>query len=189
MPEYERDTRRLPAARLSPTEFRQIGRALRVYDDDPNGRISWDFFRGKRNHSAETLEEVLSEVEDKKGINEFEIVAEDEASRITVAGDDDGCFLAYETAEPSLARTLEIVRNIQGIFDEHRRLTNRLPNWIAPWRRPALLVGQPTYTIHLSRDEIIQGIVTRWISNVLTALTVGPISYGFGFLTAWLIYR
>jgi len=172
MPEYERDIRRLPPARLSPNDFRQIETALGPeYTPAQGGKISWDFFRSKRNNSSDSLTELLAEVENKPRVYDFRIVAEDEKTLMRISGDDDGCWIEYESSEDRVGDTLQKVRQIEGIFREHKRITNYLPNFAAVFRRPALDVGQPAFTVHLSRDDIIQGIITRWLSNMLTGST------------------
>lgn len=143
--------------------------------------LSWDFYRRERSNSSEELEQVLGEVQDKRGIRHFEVVAEDEETRITLTGGDDGCRIDYEASERRLGDTLRKVRAIEGVFREHRRWTTYLPNWPAALRRPAIAVGQPTFTLRLSRDEIIQGVITRWISSLLTGMT----SFGLGLVIGW----
>jgi hypothetical protein len=177
MPEYEHDFRRVAPARLSSSEFREIESILGDEYRAPNASVAWSFAKGRRTNSADSLDAVLAEIEAKRGICEFEIAAENEHTSITITGDDDGCFIAYESSQAELGRTLQKVRAIEAIFREHKRITAYLPNFAAALRRPALDIGEPAITLHLSRDEIIQGVLTRWLATVLTA----PISFVLGF--------
>jgi len=183
MPEYEHAFRRLPPARLSSNEFREIESILGDEYRVPDASVAWSFVKGRRTNSADSLDAVLAEIETKQGICEFEIAAENEHTSITITGDDDGCFIEYESSEAELGRTLQKVRAIEAIFREHKRITAYLPNFAAALRRPALDIGQPAITLHLSRDEIIQGVLTRWLATVFAA----PISFALGVLTGWLV--
>jgi hypothetical protein len=184
MAEYGHGSRRLPPARLSPIEFHEIDSILGDEYKNEDASLSWDFYRRDRSNSSENLEEVLREVEDKKGIHYFEVVAEDAQTRITISAGDDGCQIDYEAPEAHLGKVLGKVRAIEAIFREHRRWTAHLPNWPAALRRPALNVGQPAFTIRLSRDEIIQGVLTRWLAMVFGL----PVAFGFGVFTGWLAF-
>jgi len=183
VPEYEHDFRRLLPARLSPSEFREIETILGDEYRVPGASVTWSFARRRRTNSADNLDAVLAEIEDKRGISEFEIAAQDEHTSVTISGDDDGSFIAYESSEADLGRTLQKVRAIEAIFREHKRITAYMPNFTAALRRPALDVGEPAITLHLSRDEIIQGVLTRWLATVFAA----PISFALGLLTGWLV--
>jgi hypothetical protein len=180
VPEYEHDEVRLSPARLSPNEFREIESALGAEYKDVT---TWDFYRGSRNHSSPNLDEVLSEMEGMPAPRSFKVNAEDDDSSITVYGDDDGCWLDYTCTKERTGSTREKVRIIKSIFRDHRRYSNYLPNWPPAFRRPTLDIGE-RFTVQLSRDEIIQGIITRSVSNGLTAL----VAFGLGLLAGWRIF-
>jgi hypothetical protein len=179
MPEYANDTIRLSPAHLAPADFRQIDAILGPEFHGEDASLSWDFYRRNRNNSSANLDEVLEEVRDKKGVAQFKVTAENDEARITLTGDDDGCWLEFESSEAAHGNVLQKVHAISGLFRERKRVTAHLPN-VQPWmRRPKLAVGQPSLTIMLSRDEIIQGVITRWLAMVLGL----PLSFLGGLIT------
>jgi len=178
--EYVHGSRRLPAAHLTPAEFRLIDTVLGAEYRTPDATVTWEFFRGKgqRTNSSEDLNEILNEVADKKGIYSFRVYAEDERTSIEIKGGPPGTQLTYDAAEDLLARTLDKVHRIKGIFRENgRAIVGKIPTV----SRPKLSVGQPIWTIKVSRDEIIQAVVTRWLITILTA----PVSFAFGLMLGW----
>jgi hypothetical protein len=181
VPEYEHATRNLPAAHLSADEFRQIDAVLGSEYREPHGYVEWEFYRrkGARTNSSENLDEILQEVEDKKGISGFSVYAEDELTSIEIYGGPDGSWIDYHARGEAIGRTLEKVHRIEGIFRDHvRAILNKIPGFSSP----NLMIGQPTYNIQVSRDEIIQAAVTRSLITLVTA----PVSFGVGLFLGWI---
>lgn len=181
MPKYEHRTRILPPARLSAADFKAIEQSLGA---EFSSSTTWSFWDHQSlNITNKSLDDLLDEVSDVVGLTDFEIDAESPDASITISAGEAGCILEYDTSHALGVEIAAKARAIEGIFRDRKRFTAYLPNFPSAFRRPAIELGLPRRGINVSRDEIIQGILTRWLSALLTA----PITFGIGVLVGLLL--
>jgi len=126
-----------------------------------------------------TSDSLLHEASDEADFDELSLEIEDKESDIEFAlwVESDRSYLLYECKRSEEGDLEDLANTIQGLFLKNKRWTSHIPNLIAHPRRlfrsPKFTFGQhrPSVWTNLSWQTIIEGVITRWLSNVLTGLT------------------
>jgi hypothetical protein len=164
-------------------ELRAIETALGV---EFANHIQWNFWSSDTNVNAEDVSVLLEDASTVRGLSDFEIVADNGDSTITLSGGATGCWAEYE-ARPDLEHPTRIkVRAIEGVFRDRRRRTGFLPRPLcaAPGLNklalsPAIKIGKPGFQLRPDWNEIFNKSAINIVSYAAT--------FGVGLLIGWLL--
>lgn len=155
-----------------------------------DGSIEWTLWIGQRSISNASVAALLDEVAEMRGFSDFEIAAEIDDASITVNGGPDGTAMEYEHSHALTAMITGKARQIEGIFRDSKRRSAIVPRPITAipvikglCRPPKIKVGAPGFKLEIDWSKLVQTVLTNWLSH----LGVGALSFGAGLVIGWLV--
>src|SRR5437870_474417 len=173
MTKFEHRQRILPPARLTSTELRAIQDALGA---DFKDATEWTFWSGHTEISEKSLDVLLDELKDIKGLSDFEMSADIPDARVYISAGADGCLLEYASSHALEGQIATKARAIEGIFRDNKRRTAYIPRPLVSLPgikrlalSPAIKVGQARMDIHIEWNQVATKLIADWLSYVGTA--------------------
>ena len=173
MPRERRVERLLPPAVITECLLRRI--AGRIPDSLQN-RATWFVGFGSNSVTEPNLDALFAEIRDEVRFDELslEVLDDESASHtFTLWCQMDSIGISYNVSTEKESSFLRLAEDIEGLFDQSKRLRARIPQPLRVWgslRGPTFLIGSASAPMlsKLNMTRVMEDILSRVVAHILT---------------------